>query len=891
MTIRNLAPTLAPASIALIGASARVGSVGQVVLRNVLAGGFAGTVYPVNLKYDEVLGLKCYRHVADLPEAPELAVVITPAPTVPSVVGELGAMGIKIAVILSAGVTAASGLKQQMLDAARPHLLRLIGPNTIGLLAPRVALNASFTHLAPARGKLGLISQSGAMVSSIVDWAAAETIGFSQIYSLGDMADVDVGDCLDLLAQDESTAAILMYLESIPAPRKFMSAARAAARVKPVIAVKPGRHAEAAKAAATHTGALAGADRVVDAALRRAGIIRVDDLADLFEAAEITGRYRPMKRARIAIVTNGGGAGVLAVDKLLDDKAELATLSPETLAGLDVALPSTWSHGNPIDIIGDAPPERYRAAILAAAADPGVDAVLAMNCPTALADPSAAATAVASEVRQGLISGKPLLACWLGRKAAEPARRILQDAGIGEFETPSGAAEAVGLLTRWSTLREHLQQVPPERRDVPADRDAVSAVLRAVAAEKRLLLTEDEAKAVLAAYRVPTPRTIVVAGAAEVGPAAAELLSSAKAVVVKVHSKAISHKSDIGGVALNLATAETAIAAAQTMEMRLAAAVPPLPFEGFTVQPMIARTAEELLVGVSTDPSFGPVVVFGAGGTAVEVVDDTATGLVPLDGVLAAELIDRTMIARKLAGYRDRKPADRTAIVSTLLAVSQLVVDFPSIRAIDINPLLADAEGVIALDARVEIDPTLIDVAAPNPALAIRPYPSAAVSIDEAGGVSYLMRPIRPSDVELYPAFLERVIADDMRLRFLTPLRRLSPELLVQLTQLDYDRNMAFVALEQPDGQLAGIARYAADPDRASAEFGVMVRSDLKGRGLGRLMMRRLIAYAVSEGIGELWGRVLRENSMMLSLCEELGFVSTISDEPALVRVSLPLRS
>src|SRR3569623_1562125 len=358
-----------------------------------------------------------------------------------------------------------------MLDAAGPHLLRIVGPNTIGLLSPRVSLNASFTHIAPLPGRLGLISQSGAIVSSIIDWAAAEGIGFSQIFSLGDMADVDVGDCLDMLASDEKTSAILMYLESIPATRKFMSAARAAARIKPVIAVKPGRHREAAVAAASHTGALAGTDRVIDAAFRRAGIIRVDDLADLFEAAEITGRYRPMKRARVAILTNGGGAGVLAVDKLLDDGAELAALAPETVAVLDAALPSTWSRRNPIDIIGDAPPERYRAALLAAAADPGVDALLVMNCPTALADPSAAAKAVASEVQNGLISGKPLLACWLGRKTAEPARRILQDAGIGEFETPAAAAAAVGLLPRWSTLRAQLQQVPPEQIAPHTDRD------------------------------------------------------------------------------------------------------------------------------------------------------------------------------------------------------------------------------------------------------------------------------------------------------------------------------------------------------------------------------------------------------------------------------------
>jgi len=891
VTIRNLDRTLAPASIALIGASAREGSVGRVVLRNVLADGFAGKVFPVNLKYDEIAGRKCFRRIADLPEAPDIAIVMTPAPTVPGIVAELGAKGTKVAVILSAGLTEASGLKQQMLDAAQPHLLRIIGPNTIGLLAPRARLNASFTHIAPSMGRLGLISQSGAMVSSIVDWAAAEGIGFSQIYSLGDMADVDVGDCLNQLAADDATSAILMYLESIPAPRKFMSAARAAARIKPVIAVKPGRHAEAAKAAATHTGALAGADRVVDAALRRAGIIRVDDLADLFEAAEITGRYRPLKRARIAIVTNGGGAGVLAVDKLLDDRAELATLAPETIAALDATLPATWSRANPIDIIGDAPPERYRAAIRAAASDPGVDALLVMNCPTALADPSAAAAAVAGEVRHGLIEHKPLLACWLGHKAAEPARDILRAAGIGDFETPSAAAEAVGLLTRWSVLRERLQQVPPERHAPPADREVPRAVLHAVAAEGRSLLTEDEAKAVLAAYGVPTPRTLIADSAAAVERAAGELLATAPAVVVKVRAKAISHKSDVGGVALNLATPAAAGAAAQAMAARFAAATPPLPIEGFTVQPMIRKAGEELIVGLSSDASFGPVIMFGAGGTAVEVIDDTATGLVPLDDVLAADLIDRTRISRRLAGYRDHKPADREAIIAVLVAVSQLAIDFPLITGVDINPLLADAGGVIALDARIEIDPARAGVPAPNPALAIRPYPDAETQIIELDAQRYLLRPIKPADVELYPDFLARIEPEDMRRRFLVPTRTLSHDLLVQLTQLDYDRDMAFIALEQPGGEMAGIVRYAADPDRNAAEFGIMVRSDLKGQGLGRRLMLSLIDYARREGIGELFGRVLRENVNMLALCAELGFVYEQADEPTMAHVSLPLRA
>jgi acetyltransferase len=623
--------------------------------------------------------------------------------------------------------------------------------------------------------------------------------------------------------------------------------------------------------------------------LRRAGVIRVDDLADLFEAAEITGRYRPLQRARVAIITNGGGAGVLAVDHLLDDHAELAEFSPGTMTALDAVLPSTWSHANPIDIIGDAPPERYRAAVRTAAGDPGVDALLVMNCPTALADPSAAATAVAAEVERGLINGKPLLGCWLGRKTADPARDILQAAGIGDFETPSGAAEAIGLLTRWSTLRERLQQVPVERHAPCDDRSVPQAILHAAAAEGRTLLTEDEAKAVLAAYGVPVPRTIVAATADAVEQAAATLLADATAVVVKVRSKAISHKSDLGGVALNLTTAVAAAEAAHAMIGRFAGASPAIPIEAFTVQPMIQRKGQELIIGLSTDPSFGPVVMFGAGGTAVEVIDDTATELVPLDDVLAGDLIERTRISRQLAGYRDRRPADRAAIISSLVAVSQMAIDFPMIQGIDINPLVADADGVIALDARIEIDPAKVSLSSPSPSLAIRPYPAGetrAVHLDDR---TYLARPIQPSDVMLYPRFLERMDPEDMRLRFLVPTRQLSHETLVRLTQLDYDRDIAFVALEQPGGDLAGIARYAADPDRNIAEFGIMVRSDLKGHGLGRRLMLFLIDYARREGVRELFGRVLRENINMLSLCAELGFVYAEPDDPLTVRISLPL--
>ena len=893
MTIRNLDLTFRPRSVAVIGASARAGSVGAVVLRNILAGGFAGAVYPVNPKWGEVQGLKCWKRVRDLPEAPDLAVIVTPPATVPDLVAELGDKGCKGTVVITAGIGAANDLRQRILDAARPGLLRIVGPNTIGLLSPQVSLNASFTHIAPKPGRLGLISQSGAIVSSVVDWAAAQDIGFSQILSLGDMADVDVGDCLNWLAQDPHTSAILIYLESIPEPRKFMSAARMAARIKPVIAVKPGRHAAAAKAAATHTGALAGADDVVDAALRRAGIIRVDDLEDLFYAAEITARFQPLRSGRVAIVTNGGGAGVLAVDKLLDEGCALAELSRETVAALDADLPATWSRANPVDIIGDAPPERYAAAVAAVAADAGVDAVLVMNCPTALASPQDAARAVSALAERGLVAGKPLLACWLGKQAAEPARELLRAAGVATADTPAGAAEAVALLTRWSALRARLDRVPSSGGELQVDRDAALGVFRAVAAEGRALLTEPEAKAVLSAYGVTVPQTRVAADEMEVEAAAGVLLDSAPAVAVKLLSKTVTHKSDVGGVVLGLKTPETARDAAVAIRARLAASgAAPEALQGFSVQPMIERDgAEELLVGMHRDESFGPVILFGAGGTAVEVINDTATGLVPLDALLAADLVDETRVSRLLAGYRDRPAADRTAIVGAMLGLSQLAIDFPCIVSAEINPLLARTDSAVGLDARIEIDPTRVEERGPARELAIRPYPDGWEEHVTASGVDYIIRPMRPTDAALYPAFLERVTPDDLRLRFLVPTRTISPETLVRLSQLDYDRDIAFVALDAASGEMAGISRYGSDPDRETAEFGILVRSDLQKRGLGTALMARLIAYARAQGLRSLVGLVLRENADMLRLGRKMGFgpAAVPDEDPAIARTVLKL--
>lgn len=893
MTIRNLEFAARPRSLAVFGASERAGSVGKVVLDNILQAGFEGPVWPVNPKYRRLAGLECFPDAARLPAPPDLSVILTPPATVPGIIAALGEKGSRAAVVITAGLTAENGLRQKMLDAARPHLFRVIGPNTVGLIIPPAGLNASFAHLTPRSGNIALLSQSGAIATALIDWAADNDLGFSHIVSLGDQADVDVGDWLDMLAGDPRARSIVMYLESIPHPRKFMSAARAAARLKPVIVVKSGRHEKAALAAATHTGALSGADRVVDAALSRAGLLRVRGLAELFDAAEITTRLAPLDDARVALVTNGGGAGVLAVDRLVDCDVELAELSADTIARLDAAMPKTWSRANPVDIIGDAPPERYRAALEAVAADPGVDAIMALNCPTGLASPVAAAEAVAGLATEGRIAGRPVVACWLGEHSARPGRKILREAGVASFATPGEAAAALSYLVGWSRAQKALSRVPSGRGDAfEADVDTVRAIFRQVAAEGRTMLTEPEAKAAVAAYGIPAPADIVAATPEAAEEAAAELLAKWDKVVVKLLSRAISHKSDVGGVVLGIETAQAAGEAARAIEKRVRRLRPEADIAGYSVQPMIQRRhAQELILGMSRDPGFGPVILFGAGGVAVEVMDDTAIALPPLDEVLAGDLVRRTRVGRLLAGFRDRPPADLDALKAALGGLSRMVVDFPCIAGIDINPLLADADGVIALDARIEIDPARVGEEGPNPDLVIRPWPAGWESVHRAGdGTRFAIRPIRPADIALYPGFLARIAPDDVRFRFLAPRRNFPDRMLERLTQLDYDRDMAFVALEEGSGALAGVARLSCDPDRDKAEYALLVRSDLQGRGLGWALLSRIVDFARAEKIAEITGIILDDNERMLAMAREFGFaLSRHPREPGLMEARLRL--
>ena len=891
MTIRNLEHLLAPTSLALIGASSQPNSIGQWLARNLLTSGFKGEVYLVNPRRPEILGRSSHATIAELPAAPDLAVVATPPPTIPGIIAELGARGTRAAVVITAGLDAA--LKQQVLDASRPYCLRTLGPNVIGLMLPRIGLNASFSHIASPQGDLAFLSQSGALITGILDWAASRGIGFSHVVSLGDMLDVDFGDLLDYLAGDTASRAILIYMEALTNARKFMSAARRAARSKPVVVIKSGRRREGARAATSHTGAMAGSDAAYDAAFRRAGLVRVQDLTDLFATAEMLARVPRLEGDRLTVLTNGGGAGVLAADRIGDLEGTLAVLEPHTLRALDAVLPPNWSRANPVDIIGDADAARYRRALEIVLSGPESDAVLAINCPTAIASSAQAAaevTAAYAEHKAAPGRTKVLLTNWLGEAGAAEARQHFATARVPTFETPGEAVKGFMQLVRYRRAQEELMRTPPAAEVAAIDARRADKIIADVLAAGRSMCSEGEAKALLAAYGIPTVETLIATAPREVERIATDLLAHHRAVVVKILSEDISHKSDVGGVALGLASPSIAREAAEAMLARIALELPQARIEGFTVQPMIERPqAHELIIGMSVDPTFGPMVLFGAGGTGVEVAKDTSLALPPLDVNLAHGLIARTRISTQLAGYRDRPAADLDAVVGVILRTCELVSAHPQIRELDINPLLADARGVIALDARVRLES---EAGAPRREMALRPYPSEWVThVDIADLGRVQIRPIRPEDERLYEAFFAKVTREDMRLRFFSPLRGLAHKHLARLTQIDYAREIAFVALSEANA-LLGVSRFMADPDYARAEFGVLVRSDLKGRGLGTALMRHLLAYARAEGLGELHGSVLAENTGMLRLVRELGFeISTAEGDPTVRIARLRLAS
>lgn len=897
MSTYHLDRLFAPRSVALIGASTRETSVGRTVLRNLRTGGFEGSIQLVNPHHAEIDGIAAVKCIADLPIVPDLVVVAAPPPDVPDLIAAAGEKGVAAAIIVTSGLGHGPGsLAEATERAARKHGVRLVGPNCLGVLVPPVKLNASFTVRTPQAGDLALISQSGAIAAGLVEWAAKRSVGFSAVVSIGDQLDVDFGDLLDYFAFDRRTRAILLYIESIGDARKFMSAARAAARSKPVVVVKSGRHAQGAVAARTHTGALAGSDAVYDAAFRRAGLLRVLDLDELFAAVETLGRLSPFPGNRLAILTNGGGVGVLAVDRLMDFGGNLAAISPDVFKQLDTALPPIWSKANPVDIAGDADAQRYAAALEPLLGDRANDAVLVMNVPTALASAADAADSVISVVRarrSKTYPAKPVFSVWVGDSGE--ASEKLEAAGIPHYPSESDAVRGFMHLVRYREAQDALMATPPSLpQDFAPDLPAAKSIVDKAVAEGRNWLDPTEITGLFAAYSIAITPAMLARNADEASAAAAPFLADGKAVVLKILSPDIVHKSEVGGVQLNLTADRAVREAASGILQRARAARPDARIVGVTVYPMILRPkARELIAGIADDPTFGPVIVFGQGGTAVEVISDKALALPPLDLKLAHDLIARTRVSRILKGYRDVPAVDENAVALILVKLAQLAADLPEVRELDLNPLLADENGVIAVDARVAIAPAVKSrqAGSGHPRFAIRPYPKEwERHIRLKDGTAIFLRPVRPEDEHLYGPFFEKISEHDLRLRFFAAVKDRSHAFFARFTQLDYARAMAFIAIEETTGNMLGVVRLHTSADYQTAEYAVLVRSDLKGRGLGWILMQMIIEYARSEGLRTMEGQVLSENTTMLRMCADLGFkITGDPNEDAICIVTLQL--
>jgi len=875
MSIRNLDRMFRPRSIAVIGASDKPYSVGAALMTNLLGGGFQGPIAPVNPRAEAIHGLAASKDIASLPFTPDLAVIATPPDTVPELVEELAQRGTRAAVILTAGfgeVSAGKERAQQMLAAARPHLLRIIGPNCLGIAMPGLGVNATFAPARLLRGNIAFLTQSGAMATTVLDcWALPRGIGFSGIVSMGDMSDVDFGDLLDWFALDEETHAILIYAEAVTHARKLNScpAARRAARIKQVIVVKGGRAAEGARAATSHTGALAGADVVYEAAFRRAGMLRVNEVEELFDAAATLSRMSRVAGGRLAIVTNGGGAGVLATDRLIEEGGHLAVLGTDTIAKLNTVLPATWSHANPVDIIGDADAARYAKALTIVMDDEDIDAVVVLYCPTAVASAADAAKGVTSVLKGGAPK-KNVFACWMGDASVAEGRAQLIDARVPGYETPERAVRAFMYLVRYRQSQELLLETPSAVASPHADAAKARAILRQALADKREWLDASEVAAFLTCYGIPFARTEAVPNAKAAGETAARMNAP---VALKIRSRDVIHKSDVGGVALNLSGTAQVEAAARRIDECVTQAKPKARLEGFIVQEMVVRPgAFELIAGVTADATFGPVILFGQGGTAVEIVGDKSLELPPLNSALARAQIERTRIAALLKGYRGRPAADIDGAVNVLMQLSQIVSDCAEIAELDINPLLCDPAGVIAVDARIRVK------AATGPAqarLAIRPYPQHfEYEVKTHEGKRYAVRPIKPEDEPAVRQFADEIDNRDLWHRFFVPLRAHTHETAARLSQIDYDREMALIAVTQ-DGEEEkeiGVARYITNPDGNSCEFAIVVADAWMRKGIGSQLMRTLIQVAKTRGLRCMEGEVLADNRPMLDLARQLGF-------------------
>ena len=871
-----------PASIAIVGASETPNSIGVTLVRNMLDSGYKGKLYFVNPRHETVFGEKAYPTVDTIPQRLDIAVICTRAETVPEIVDTCGRAGCRNAIIVSGGFAESgprgAALERAALENARRHRMRLIGPNCLGIMRPGSQINLTFAHGSANAGTIGLISQSGALCTAILDWALPNKIGFSSVVSLGAEGDVDFGEVLDYMVSDPRTENIFLYIEGIKNARRFMTALRAAARCKPVLLIKVGKHPAGEKAALSHTGALVGADDVFDAALRRAGVVRLANVGQMYAAASaLFSHFRPRGK-RLAIVTNGGGPGVMAADHAADIDIPLAQLDAATITKLNEALPATWSKANPVDILGDADPARYGAALQAMIDDDNVDGVLAILTPQAMTDPTQAARTVIEIARQ---SDKPLVTCWMGEEQVAEARKLFRGAAIPTFRTPEPAVDLFSHISNYYRNRQLLMQTPSSISDqAPPRLESARLVIETALLEGRKTLNEMESKAVLAAFRIPIAQTVVARSASEAMVLAEEL---GLPVVMKIDSPQIVHKTDSGGVRLNL----NSLAAVRDAWLEINEEVrknrPDAVINGIAIEPMIQKpNGRELMVGMLRDKVFGPTVVFGPGGAGVEAqTSDRAVALPPLNSVLVADMLASTRTTTRLGEFRNMPPVDMAAIETVLLRVSSMVCELPWISNMDINPLIVDENGAVAVDARIAIE-NLPITAGRYDHMAIHPYPSHLNSTFQAkDGTLVTIRPIRPEDVRIEQDFVRNLSPESRYMRFMNTIREVSPAQLVRLTQIDYDREMAFVATFDDHGseKEVGVVRYATNPDGESCEFAIVVADDWQGKGLARRLMGVLIDTARSAGLKYMHGDFLAENARMLAFVASLGFVLSVHPE------------
>ena len=871
-----LAPLFTPESIALFGASDRVEAVGGVVFRNLLNSGFEGRIYAINPNRDQVQGRRAFASIEDVDDTVDLAVVATPAAGVPDIVEACGKRGVRMMLILSAGFRevgpAGRKLEDQVLRSARHHGIRVMGPNCLGLIRPDSGINLTFGNSDAKPGNLALVSQSGAICTAILDWAEENNIGFSAVISSGIGMDLDFGDYLDFLVADYRTSAILLYVEGIGEARRFMSSLRAAARMKPVIVLKAGRHEAAAEASLSHTGALAGSDETFSAALSRAGVLRVDTIGQLFAAARAlsSANYRSAVD-RLAIITNGGGPGVMAADRLCDRGVELASIEGDTLSRLDQVLPPVWSRANPVDIIGDATPERYQQALDICLADPGVDGALVLLTPQAMTRPTEVARTVIESAKR---TDKLVMTTWLGGPQVREARELFREARVPSFITLENAVDAFSCVAAYHRNQRLLLQTPARltRGQRPPDREGASLIVEGVLNEQRKVLTEPESMAVMTAFNIPVIRSGIAHSATE-ALVVAETIGFP--VAMKILSPDITHKSDSGGVRLNIGSAQEVRNVYRQIVDQVTATHPDARISGVTIEQMHrTHTGRELMIGIARDPVFGPVITFGSGGRTVEIVADSAVALPPLNHRLARELISRTRVSRLLEAFRDVPAVHEDALVDVLLAVSTMACEMPWIQEMDINPLIADENGAVAVDARIVVDYPGVSTD-PYHHLAIHPYPAHLVKkVQLNDGTDIVIRPIRAEDAETEAKFVRDLSDESKYFRFMNTFHELSREMLVRLTQIDYHNEMALIAMVNRNGEdeQIGVARYVTNIDKKSCEFALVVADAWRGRGIAHHLMRELMEVARDRELETIEGQVLANNRRMLGLMTSLGF-------------------